>query len=127
MEQDNVRVTIRVDRALKDAADELFNHLGMNMSTALNVFLRKSVDEKCIPFSIGAKPASVGGELTFAGGELAVGDGELAVAEVTRAFKRAVHNAETKAVHNNHPIARYDADSKRAYLEYADGVREYVG
>jgi len=49
------RVTIRVEKDLKESAEDLFDRLGMNMSTAINVFLRKAVDEEAIPFSISAK------------------------------------------------------------------------
>lgn len=45
-------VTIRVDDELKKQADALFADLGMNMSIALNVFLRQAVREQKIPFSI---------------------------------------------------------------------------
>ena len=53
--QNDVRVTVRVEKELKNKAEELFGKLGMNMSTALNVFLRKAVDENGIPFQIVAK------------------------------------------------------------------------
>ena len=48
----NVNVTLRVDEDLKKQADNLFSELGMSLSTAINIFLRQSVRENCIPFSI---------------------------------------------------------------------------
>lgn len=48
----NVNVTFRVDDELKKQADALFAELGMNMSTAFNIFLRQSVREQQIPFSV---------------------------------------------------------------------------
>lgn len=45
-------ITIRMDSDLKAKADELFNDLGMNISTAFNVFVRQSVREGRIPFNI---------------------------------------------------------------------------
>lgn len=45
-------VSFRIDKDLKKAADELFNSLGMNMTTAFNVFLRQSIREGGIPFEI---------------------------------------------------------------------------
>lgn len=45
-------VSFRIDSNLKAQADALFAQLGMNMTTAFNIFLRQSVREGCIPFSI---------------------------------------------------------------------------
>lgn len=47
-----VNVTFRVDDDLKKQADALFAELGMNLSTAFNIFLRQSVREQQIPFRI---------------------------------------------------------------------------
>ncbi|MCI8766093.1 MAG: type II toxin-antitoxin system RelB/DinJ family antitoxin [Lachnospiraceae bacterium] len=48
----SVNVTFRVDEELKAQADQLFADLGMSLSTAIHVFLRQSVREQQIPFSI---------------------------------------------------------------------------
>lgn len=48
----NINVTFRVDDELKKQAEDLFSELGMNLSTAFNIFLRQSVREQQIPFSI---------------------------------------------------------------------------
>lgn len=45
-------ISIRMDTELKAQADELFNALGMNLSTAFNVFVRQSLREGRIPFEI---------------------------------------------------------------------------
>lgn len=45
-------VSFRIDSDLKTQADQLFSALGMNMTTAFNIFLRQSVREGCIPFNI---------------------------------------------------------------------------
>ncbi len=45
-------VSFRIDSNLKAQADALFSQLGMNMTTAFNIFLRQSVREGCIPFRI---------------------------------------------------------------------------
>lgn len=45
-------INIKTDSALKAQAEKLFSDLGMNMSTALNIFLRQSVRENRIPFEI---------------------------------------------------------------------------
>lgn len=45
-------LNVRVDENLKKNAEELLNELGMNMSTAINVFLRQLVRVHGIPFEI---------------------------------------------------------------------------
>ena len=45
-------VSFRIDSDLKSQADALFSQLGMNMTTAFNIFLRQAVREGCIPFDI---------------------------------------------------------------------------
>ena len=45
-------VSFRIDSELKSQADARFSQLGMNMTTAFNIFLRQSVREGCIPFDI---------------------------------------------------------------------------
>ena len=47
-----VNVTFRVDDKLKAQADALFSELGMSLSTAFNIFLRQSVREQQLPFSV---------------------------------------------------------------------------
>ena len=48
----SVNVTFRVDEELKKQADLLFSELGMNLSTAFNIFLRQSVREQQLPFRV---------------------------------------------------------------------------
>ena len=45
-------ISIRMDTELKAQAEALFNELGMNLSTAFNVFVRQAVREGGIPFKI---------------------------------------------------------------------------
>jgi len=110
--QNDVRVTIRVDKDLKDRAENLFDRLGMNMTTALNVFLRKAVDEEAIPFVVSTKSAVFGNSYTSD--------------DITSAFNAAVRDGIADNQRKGYPVARYDATSKRAYLESVDGTREYV-
>ena len=43
---------IEVDPLVKSQAQELFERLGMNLSTAVNIFLRQAIREQAIPFHI---------------------------------------------------------------------------
>ncbi len=45
-------ISIRMDSDLKAQADALFSELGMNISTAFNVFVRQALREGRIPFDI---------------------------------------------------------------------------
>ena len=46
----NTTYSFRLDKELKEEADELFKSLGMNTSVALNMFLTQCVREQSIPF-----------------------------------------------------------------------------
>ena len=46
--------------------------------------------------------------------------------EITRRFKEAIRIDEEIRAVQGIPQARYDEETKRAYLEYADGRKEYV-
>lgn len=48
-----VNVNIRMDAELKKQFDAFCKEVGLTMSAAVNVFARKAVKEKRIPFSIG--------------------------------------------------------------------------
>ena len=48
----SVNITIRLDRDLKESAEQLFHALGMNFSTAVNVFARQALRQGKIPFEI---------------------------------------------------------------------------
>lgn len=45
-------ISIRMDEALKAQADIFFAELGMNLSTAFQIFVRQSLREGRIPFDI---------------------------------------------------------------------------
>ena len=46
------QVNIRMDNSLKEKADALFEELGINMTTAFNIFVRQTVRQGGIPFGI---------------------------------------------------------------------------
>ena len=48
-----ISTSIKIDSDLKQQAQELFNDLGLNLSTAVNIFLKQAVRERSIPFHIG--------------------------------------------------------------------------
>lgn len=48
----NVNVTIRMDENIKREADKLFSDLGLNLSSAVTVFVKQAIREQGIPFVI---------------------------------------------------------------------------
>jgi|GEM_PF-3407554 len=45
-------IQIRIDDTMKMAADDLFNSLGLDISTAVRIFLAASINNDGIPFNI---------------------------------------------------------------------------
>ena len=45
-------LNIRTDKDIKLAAEKIFEELGLNMTTAVNIFLRQSIREHGIPFDL---------------------------------------------------------------------------
>ncbi|MGN0947167.1 MAG: type II toxin-antitoxin system RelB/DinJ family antitoxin [Megasphaera sp.] len=48
-------ICIRIDADLKKNFETFCDSIGMSMSTAVNIFIKKSVGEQRIPFEITAK------------------------------------------------------------------------
>lgn len=45
-------INVNVPTEVKEEATNLFNNLGLNMSTAINMFLKKAIYERGIPFEV---------------------------------------------------------------------------
>lgn len=60
-------INVNVPTDVKEEATNLFNSLGLNMSTAINIFLKRAIYERGIPFEIKQQPSK---ELTEALKEL---------------------------------------------------------
>jgi DNA-damage-inducible protein J len=45
-------INIRIDSQIKNDAQEVFASLGLDMTTAINIFLRQSILRKGIPFPL---------------------------------------------------------------------------
>lgn len=48
----STNLNIRTDSDIKASAEKLFEALGLNMSTAINMFLRQAIRENGIPFDV---------------------------------------------------------------------------
>lgn len=50
------QISLRVDEEVKQNAEKTFNDIGLSMSTAINIFLKKVARENRIPFELSADP-----------------------------------------------------------------------
>ncbi len=49
---ESTNLNIRVDKAVKSAAESILSDLGLNLTTAVNIFLRQTIRENGIPFAV---------------------------------------------------------------------------
>jgi addiction module RelB/DinJ family antitoxin len=59
---ETTNLNIRIDKDLKARADKVFNELGMNLTTAVTVFVRQAVREGKIPFEISLRATGADGD-----------------------------------------------------------------
>ena len=45
-------ISIRLDREVKEQAQQVFINLGMDMTTAINIFLRQAIQYQGLPFDV---------------------------------------------------------------------------
>lgn len=50
------QISLRVDDEVKRCAEQTFDDIGLSMSTAINIFLKKVARERRIPFELTADP-----------------------------------------------------------------------
>jgi len=96
------RLSVRVDNSTKRSAEAVFNALGMTLSTGINIFLNRVAQSRSIPFAL----------------ELSADPIDLRMREIVR---EKVSDIAAKGT----PIALYDDELNRPYLEYSDGTRVY--
>jgi DNA-damage-inducible protein J len=53
---ETTNLNIRIDKDLKERADAVFTEMGMNMTTAFNIFVRQTLRQGKIPFEIYTDP-----------------------------------------------------------------------
>ncbi|MBE6903625.1 MAG: type II toxin-antitoxin system RelB/DinJ family antitoxin [Ruminococcaceae bacterium] len=49
---ESTNLNIRTDKEVKMQAEKIFDALGLNMTTAVNIFLRQAIRENGIPFEV---------------------------------------------------------------------------
>ncbi|MCL2158757.1 MAG: type II toxin-antitoxin system RelB/DinJ family antitoxin [Oscillospiraceae bacterium] len=96
------RLNVRVDNTTKKQAEAVFAALGMNMSTAINIFLAQVARSRAIPFAL-----------------------ELSGDPIERRMQEAVKAKVSAVKSSGSPVALYDDLLNRPFLEYPDGRRVY--
>lgn len=48
----STNLNIRTDKEIKEQAEKIYSELGLNMTTAINLFLRASIRKNGIPFDL---------------------------------------------------------------------------
>jgi addiction module RelB/DinJ family antitoxin len=105
------RVNFRIERQVRQEAEAVFRALGLNLSSGLNLYLRRVAAEHAIPFPLALTREELLGP-------------ESAARE--RDMEQAVQNAIVQTQSEGRPIARFDFERGLAFLEHADGRREYA-
>ena len=83
---ETTNLSIRMDRNLKEEAENIFNALGMSLTTAITVFVRQAVRQKKIPFEIALNMDENVGSLTM----------QEAIAASERIWQNSVQNGTDK-------------------------------
>ncbi len=56
MKQTPAKLQVRIDRDLKDSAEEVFAAIGLDATTAVRIFFTKVAATRSIPFALKAEP-----------------------------------------------------------------------
>jgi addiction module RelB/DinJ family antitoxin len=99
---EETRLSVRVDSATKRSAQSVFNALGMTMSTGINIFLARVAQSRAIPFAL-----------------------EIADDPLDAQMRKAVNASVGNSIRASAPVALFDDERNRPYLEYPDGKRSY--
>ena len=52
-------ITIRMNKSIKQQAQKLFADLGIDMSSAINLFIKQAIFQNGLPFEVSRKPNTV--------------------------------------------------------------------
>ncbi|MEX1048579.1 MAG: type II toxin-antitoxin system RelB/DinJ family antitoxin [Akkermansiaceae bacterium] len=56
MNDNTAKLQVRMDRRLKEAAEEVFSEIGLDATTAVRLFFTKVAQTRSIPFRLKAEP-----------------------------------------------------------------------
>jgi len=105
------RVNFRANKATKKEAEQVMRAMGLNLSDGLNMFLARVAAEHRVPFP-----------LAMTREEILSAETVKLVADATESVRQEVG----RRVAAGEPVARYDRARDQAYIQYADGHRDYI-
>ena len=108
-------LNIPVNRAVMEEAEKVFQQNGLTIQTAINMYLKKVADIDGTQFLL----ALLKEEQEYNKALDQQDD------YMTAVFKAAVNEAIQDSFASGIPVARYDVEAKKPYMEYPDGRREY--
>ena len=82
-------INIRTDSEIKRQAQELFSQFGLDMTSAVNLFLRQALREQAIPFAVKINPDEFA-TLRRSATQLANGEAGYSIKEFKRNMERAL-------------------------------------
>ncbi|MDR1441602.1 MAG: type II toxin-antitoxin system RelB/DinJ family antitoxin [Bifidobacteriaceae bacterium] len=98
------RLSVRVDAEVKQEAEAVFKRAGLGLSSGINVYLRRVVQDQRIPFELAGATAK-----------------PTAVTRLEDDARRVVLDARAENWAAGAPVALYDTELDRPYLRYPDG------
>ena len=107
------RLSVRVDEDVKRRAQSVFRDLGLTMSAGINLYLNQVALQRSVPFFLTQIPQEVPDNIKIH-----------KQAEELKA-QNAIGSRIQGMRDSGAPVALYDDQLKRPYLEYPDGKREY--
>ena len=107
------RLSVRVDKDVKQRAENVFRELGLTMSTGINLYLKQVALQQSIPFLLTNIPQEK--QSVF---EMRKQTEELK-AQMT------VNSKVQDMLERGVPVALYDDLQKRPYMEYPNGRKGY--
>ena len=102
---ETTNLNIKIDRELKTKADRLFNEMGMNLTTAVNVFVRQAVLERAIPFKIHRGAPNIGTVVSI---------------DQRRAAMQEIRDLLSDVDGSNIDLDKMKTDRRAAKFEYTD-------
>jgi addiction module RelB/DinJ family antitoxin len=102
-------INIRVDSDIKAQSQSLFENLGLDMTTAINIFLRQALKTRAIPFEISEKLSTSG----------AWNDGETKAESIQKA--QAFADSLSKKLPHK-PVSKAEKEKRLAFLLEVAGL-----
>jgi len=106
------RVNFRANKTTKREAERVMRAMGLNLSDGLNMFLARVAAEHRVPFQLAMTREEILAPQTL---------------ELANNVTGSIQEEVARRVAEGSPVARFDQTRNMAYIQHADGRREYIG